>query len=127
MVRDAARPIAPGETIKAQMRRAWAELGRPPMWRVRAAWYGEAGSWTAAAFEDLRMRSRAFCARQEARAHERADLCRAAMAAHRESLAASRPVVHRELVDAAIAVLDGAIGTGLERSAGDRTGAFQAD
>lgn len=59
IVRDAAQPISPGENIKAQMQRAWNALGRPAFWRVRAAWHGEAGRWSAAALEDLRARDRA--------------------------------------------------------------------
>jgi hypothetical protein len=59
IVFDAAKPIFPGEGAKAQMRRAWAALGRPQFWRVRSAWYGEAGVWTAVALEDLRQRDRA--------------------------------------------------------------------
>lgn len=68
IVRDAARPVAPGEGIKAQMRRAWTALGHPEWWRVRAAWYGEAGSWSAVAFDDLRMRYADWTERQQRRA-----------------------------------------------------------
>lgn len=58
IVRCAAAPVSPGEGIKAQMTRAWKELGRPAWWRLRAAWYGEAGSWSAVAMDDLRERER---------------------------------------------------------------------
>ena len=47
LVRDAACPVTPGETVKAQMRRAWDNLGCWHWWRVRAAWNGEAGCWSA--------------------------------------------------------------------------------
>ena len=40
IVFEAAAPIEPGETVKGQMVRAWKNLGRPPFWRVRAAWWG---------------------------------------------------------------------------------------
>lgn len=60
LVRDAACPVMPGETVKAQMRRAWDNLGRWHWWRVRAAWNGEAGCWSAAAFEELRRRHHAW-------------------------------------------------------------------
>ncbi len=57
MVRDAAKPIPAGETVKGQLRRAAKALGyRAGDWRVRAAWYGEASSWSAEAFEDLKLR-----------------------------------------------------------------------
>lgn len=59
IVHDAAQPVTPGENIKAQMLRAWTALGRPPFWRLRAAWHGEAGRWSAAALEDLRARDKA--------------------------------------------------------------------
>ncbi len=57
LVREAAKPVEAGETIKAQIRRAWMTLGRPDYWRVRAAWHGEAGRWTASAVEDFRARA----------------------------------------------------------------------
>lgn len=67
IARAAAEPVPAGETVKGQLRRAWMNLGRPAMWRVRAAWYGEAGSWSAAAFEDFRARYRAHRERRERR------------------------------------------------------------
>lgn len=57
LVREAAQPVAAGESIKAQIRRAWIALGRPDFWRVRAAWHGEAGKWTASAVDDFRARA----------------------------------------------------------------------
>lgn len=56
IVRDAAAPVKAGETVKGQQRRAWENLGRPPYWRVRKAWFGHAGNWVAAAVEDFRTR-----------------------------------------------------------------------
>lgn len=55
-----------GLTIKGQLRKAARALGYADgSWRIKAAWYFEAGSWSAAAFEDLRARYRAFEAQQE--------------------------------------------------------------
>ncbi len=46
-----------GKTIAAQIRQAARHLGyAPDNWRVREAWYGRAGSWSAAALDDLRRR-----------------------------------------------------------------------
>ena len=56
IVRSASEPISAGETVKGQMRRAWERLRRPPWWRVKAAWYGEAGRWSGQAIEDMRRR-----------------------------------------------------------------------
>ncbi len=53
IVRSAAEPVAAGETVKAQVRRAVQAL-RLPAWRIRAAWYGETGCWSASALEALR-------------------------------------------------------------------------
>ena len=71
LAREAAVPVHPGETIKAQQRRGWEALKRPPFWRFRAAWYGEAGCWSAVAFEDLRRRN-AERRKKEAKARETA-------------------------------------------------------
>lgn len=71
IVQHAASPVQPGETIKAQQRRAWEALKRPPFWRLRAAWYGEAGSWSAVAADDLRRRD-AERRRKEAKARDQA-------------------------------------------------------
>ena len=72
IVQRAAEPIRAGETVKAQMRRAWMNLGRLPQWRVRAAWYGEAGCWSAAAMQDLREREARWSAREEEAGREEA-------------------------------------------------------
>ncbi len=48
---------AAGLTIKAQLRQAARNLGYlAEAWRVREAWYGEAGRWAFAALHDLRLR-----------------------------------------------------------------------
>ncbi|WP_336800348.1 hypothetical protein [Kaistia sp. MMO-174] len=52
----AAADPRPGETVKAQIRKAWAALGFPSFWRVKAAWYGEAGCWSGEAVRDFQMR-----------------------------------------------------------------------
>ena len=71
LVFEAAEPVSPGDTVKAQQRRAWEALHRPPFWRLRAAWYGEAGCWSARAVEDMRRRAATRQAR-EAKAREHA-------------------------------------------------------
>ena len=54
IVKEAAGPISPGMGIKAQINAACDNLGyRRGHWRVRAAWYGEAGNWRARAVFDL--------------------------------------------------------------------------
>lgn len=88
LVRSAAEPVAPGETVKAQMRRAWAVLGRPPYWRLRAAWYGEAGCWSGAAVLDFQSRARARETR-EAKARDSAGEAAAALVALRRAYASS--------------------------------------
>ena len=70
IVLDAAGDTA-GLTVKGQLRKAARALGyRDSHWRIRAAWYGEAQSWSAEALEDLRARYRAWDARQAALAAE---------------------------------------------------------
>ena len=57
IVRRSAEPVAPGETVKGQIRKACRALGyNDGDWRIRAAWYGEAASWSAEAFEELKSR-----------------------------------------------------------------------
>lgn len=64
IVLDAAGPSA-GRTIARQMQDAARALGyRAGSWRVRAAWYCEAGAWSAAAVEDLRERYRTWREKQ---------------------------------------------------------------
>ena len=68
-----AGPRRPAESVKAYLRRMHEAMGRPPFWRVRAAFYHEAGPWSAAAVRDFQARYQAFMARGEQRAaHERA-------------------------------------------------------
>ena len=50
-----------GKTVAAQVRQAARHLGYPAeSWRVREAWYGRAGGWSAAAVDDLRRRFAAW-------------------------------------------------------------------
>lgn len=72
LVLDAAEPVRAGETIKSQQRRAWERLQRPAFWRLRAAWYGEAGCWSGTAIEDMRRRSAARL-QKEAKQREHVD------------------------------------------------------
>ena len=124
IVRGAAEPIAPGETVKAQMRRAWTALGRPPMWRLRAAWYGEAGSWSAAAFEDLRGRYRAWCEKQEREGRARTSIEIERLAGLRSFLAATDPDFHRDTIARLDEVLRDLGRRGIEDGARNRAGDF---
>jgi hypothetical protein len=66
LVKDAAAPCKPGEKIKAQLNRACERLGyHSDRWRVRAAWYREAGCWSASALEELRSRAAAWKERRD--------------------------------------------------------------
>lgn len=56
LVRRATGDVA-GKTVAAQVRQAARHLGYPAeSWRVREAWYGRAGAWSAAAVDELRQR-----------------------------------------------------------------------
>lgn len=107
LVKHAAEPIAAGESIKAQMRRAWEALGRPTWWRFRAAWYREAGAWPAYVVDDFRTRAAARHRKQEeVRARERTNAA-SVLADLRQHYAASDPELYREQ----IAAIDAALGT----------------
>ena len=57
-----------GKTVAAQVRQAARHLGySAESWRVREAWYGRAGGWSAAAVEDLRRRFAAWREKEDAR------------------------------------------------------------
>ena len=73
-VRLPAQPILAGETVAAQMRRSWERLGRPKWWRFKASWYGEAGTFSAAATLDLQQRFLAWRDTEARRAASSADL-----------------------------------------------------
>jgi hypothetical protein len=78
IVRKAAEPVPAGMTVKGQLRMASRALGYPEgFWRVRAAWHGEAGCWSASALEDLRARFRRWQDKQNTKARA-ADLTHAA-------------------------------------------------
>jgi hypothetical protein len=54
---EAAKPVTPGRNIYSQMRDAARALGYSDGdWRIKAAWYGEAGNWSAKAVDTLRQR-----------------------------------------------------------------------
>jgi hypothetical protein len=99
LVREAAQPVPSGKNVKWQVRQAWDNLGRPPQWRVRAAWYGEAGCWVGRAIEDFRARHAAWKAKQEAKADAAIETAIARFAAIREALAASDPEFHGPEID----------------------------
>ncbi len=95
IVHDAAMPVAPGDKIKAQVNRAWANLGRPQLWRVMAAWKGEAGCWSGAATHEFEQRYAAWRERQARRVAE-LDLTHAArLEATASALEAQDEAFHR--------------------------------
>lgn len=97
MVRAAAHPVEAGETVKAQMNRAATNLRYSAGdWRVKAAWYGEAGSWGAAMFRDFEERFNAWKARQEKRSNASEASTATFMAAMCERLSRSGEAVDRE-------------------------------
>lgn len=99
MVRNAARPVPAGETVKGQLRRACRALGyRDGDWKIRSAWYGEAGSWSAAAFEELRSRYAAWDERNAASAQKKLDDAAQWYAALAERLEATDGEFHRETI-----------------------------
>lgn len=54
IVLDAAKPVEPGMSIKAQINQACDNLGyKRGHWRVREAWYGEADNWRAKAVFEM--------------------------------------------------------------------------
>lgn len=84
IVRQAAKPIMPGQTVGAQIDAACKALGYPRgSWRITAAWYGNAGCWSAAAITELQKR---FVSWRDAQDRRSAD----ALATERVRQAASR-------------------------------------
>lgn len=99
IVFDAATPVLPGEKLKAQMNRAWANLGRPSFWRIVSAWRGEAGCWSAAAAYDFEGRYAAWTAHR-ARIAREGDLTHAAkLEAAATALEAQDSDFHRTEID----------------------------
>lgn len=111
IVREAAKPIMPGQTVGAQIDAACKALGYPRgSWRITAAWYGNAGCWSAAAISDLQKR---FLAWRDAETRRRAgamatERARQA-AADRDLLRHQRDHLAAELqrLNARLALLDG--------------------
>jgi hypothetical protein len=101
LVMSAAEPVSAGETVKAQMRRAWERLGRPSWWRIRAAWYGEASCWSAAALEDLRNRADHWSTKQRERGRAEAQNLAAVLSRFLEADAPAAPNLAREDLDQA--------------------------
>lgn len=112
MVREAADARG-GAKIKSQMNAAARNLGYPlGDWRIKAAWYGEAGAWGAAMFRDLENRFEAWKARRsnkEEMARGNANKAAAELLAMRDRLFASGDAdFHREhilAIDAALAAM----------------------
>lgn len=112
IVLGAAEPVKPGEGVKAQMNRAARALGfAVGHWRVRAAWYGEAGCWSARAFEDLRARWKRFEAEQERKARAEALTQAVRLAALVEAMNASDPDFHSPQTDCLLSQIH-ALGNG---------------
>lgn len=87
LVFDASGEPRVGERIKAQMNRAWENLGRPKFWRVRAAWNGEAGCWSGVAIREFQARHNVWREQQETKARANA----AALATLIEAINADNP------------------------------------
>ena len=100
IVRNAAMPVRPGDTIKGQMNRAWRALQTPPFWRIKAAWYGEAGCWDGAAIEDMRARDARRRREKERLAREEAALASARVSSLRARLLTTDPEFHEADVPA---------------------------
>jgi hypothetical protein len=95
LVRNAAGDPQMGERIKAQINRAWENLGRPKAWRVRAAWNGEAGCWSGVACLEFKERYRVYREQQETRARARS----AAALTIIEAIDADNPNLDRRTAD----------------------------
>ncbi len=98
LARSTAEPVRPGESIGAQINKVWERWGRPPFWRVKAAWYGEAGCFSAAAARDIQdrfVRWRKAEARRAASAAQTETLLRAQR--EREQLEATRDAIRTQL------------------------------
>lgn len=108
IVFGAAQPIAPGESIKTQIRRAWQALGRPSYWRVRAAWYREAGCWSGEAVKDFEWRDRRRRQKEDAARENARQAANALIALRNQHLAASDTDFRREqivAIDTALAAM----------------------
>lgn len=117
LVKSAASPPRVGELPSAQIRRAWAALGKPDWWRVRAAWYGQAHEgWPVGVVDDLRRRYAAWKREsQEAAARDRSredTAAVAALASLRSRLAEADP----EFFGEQIAAIDAATGNRRRRA-----------
>lgn len=114
----ASEPIRPGESVKAQIRRAWEALGRPPHWRARAAWYREAGCWSGQAVRDFEARDHKRRLKEKA-AQQHARHAADALLALRDQYHTARDQdFHREqlvAIDAALAAMGVDVGA-LDRS-----------
>lgn len=114
----ASEPIRPGESVKAQIRRAWEALGRPPHWRVRAAWYSEAGCWSGSAVRDFEARDHKRRLKEKAAQQHAKQAADALLALRDQYHAANDQDFHREqimAIDAALAAMGVAVGS-VERS-----------
>lgn len=98
IVFGAAQPVRPGDTVKAQMRRAWTELARPPFWRLRAAWYGEAGFWRGYSHEDMRRRHAERLRKEASNADANRDRTLTVLGTLRTAYAVADPDLYREQI-----------------------------
>ncbi len=94
-----------GKTVAAQVRQAARHLGYPADdWRVREAWYGRAGAWSAAAVDDLRRRFAAWrereaCAPAPSTLAQRVGAVRRLLTELEQQVAGLEAEVDRMLVD----------------------------
>ena len=101
IVRGAAAPVQPGETIKAQINRSCEALQFPRgHWRVVESWYGRAGCFSAEAYRDLRRRYEHWKDKQDRLAKEEARLHAARLSRISEALSETDENFHRADIDA---------------------------
>ena len=89
---QAAGKVRPGATVKEQLMAAWENLGRPPMWRLKSAWWRDGSAdWSAKAVKDFQERFLAWREAEARRAASNFETERARqMAADRATLEAER-------------------------------------
>lgn len=95
--------VVTGKTVAAQIRQAMRNLDyAADTWRIREAWYGRAGGWSAATIDDLRRRFAAWQeeegARSSAERHLHGDTGRHALEMHLSSVRKHLAEVERRLV-----------------------------
>jgi len=97
---EAAQPAVPGESVKATLLRAHRNLGSTKFWRVRAAWKGEAGDWSATAVEEFRGKLNALRVERDKRKYAAATVMGQRLRAMRDGLQRTDPEFFGSEIDA---------------------------